>query len=306
MTTLVVSSALAGDGKSVVAAGLALALRQAGSTVRLVRTGQSQSATTDATTFTQIQGVRTQGAPEPLAALQTDTDLTVVETDTLADAATLQQQAAIPILVTRHGQADDYTVRHAIEQTHPSAIVVNGVAHADHDRVRRDVEGYGVPVLAILPQDRLLAAPSFQAIATAVQGDLSGPEDLRHEAAEWLTVGPVSAHGGIPYFDTHPDQAVITRHDRVDIALSALRETPAALILTGGEPRLPYVAQRAESEAFALIVTPLETAEATNRIGELYTHAAFSGQRKLQRAVDLVQQYVDSDILATLTRVTAS
>jgi BioD-like phosphotransacetylase family protein len=310
MTTLIISSPLARDGKSVVAAGLALTLRQAGSTVRLVRSGQSQSATIDAATFAQLQGVRTTGSPEPLAALQTDTDLTIVETDALAsapdDAASLQQQGAILVLVTRHGQADDYTVRGAIEAMKPAAIVINGVPAAALDQVSQDAESYGLPVLAVLPQDRLLAAPSFRAIADAIQGQLSGPEDLHQEAAEWLTVGPVSAHGGIPYFDVHPDQTVITRHDRVDIALSALRETPIGLILTGGEPQLPYVHERAESEAFALIITPLNTADVTNRIGDLYTHTPFIGQRKLRRAVTLVQQHSNPDSLAALTQIPAS
>ena len=112
-----------------------------------------------------------------------------------------------------------------------------------------------------------------------------------------LVIGPISAHGGMPYFDQFPNAAVVTRHDRVDIALGALNQNPAGLILTGGEPSLPYVYQRAESEDFVLIVTPMSTAEAVTKIGDLYLHGTFEGPRKLTRAVDLVAEHVSVDLL---------
>ena len=142
----------------------------------------------------------------------------------------------------------------------------------------------GVPLLAALPQDRLLSAPLVEAMAHAIQGELTGDAYLWREAAEWLQVGPISAHGGIDYFSRYPDKTVITRNDKIDVALSALDTQPLCLILSGGAPNLPYIAQRAEQEEFALIVTPLDTPDVVNRIGALYGHTPFSGARKLRRA----------------------
>ena len=306
MATIRVTSALDRDGKSVVATGLAAALRAAGSTVRLTRLDDARTETArasdgnDAATFALLQGVRATAAPEAASTIQHDTDHLIVET-----APTTALDAACTILVTRHGQADDYTLRSAIDEIQPSFLVLNAVPPDALNTAADIAARLNVPLLAALPQDRLLAAPSFASMAAAVGGELSGPAHLHNEAAEWLVVGSISAHSGINYFDNHPQAAVITRHDRIDVALSALNQNPACLILSGGVPQLPYVYERAESEEFALIVTPLDTATAAGRIGDLYTQTDFQGTRKLQRAVDLIADHAQLELLTQALSVPA-
>jgi phosphate acetyltransferase len=198
--------------------------------------------------------------------------------------------------VTREGESDDFTLERLVAEIQVSGIVINAAPPEELENIAKSAE-LAAPVLGVLPQDRLLAAPSFNGMAQAVGGTLVGPEHLYTDAAEWLVVGPISAHGGMPYFDQFPHAVVVTRHDRVDIALGALNQHPAGLILTGGEPTLPYVAQRAESEEFALIVTGLSTADAVKRIGDLYAQGSFEGTRKAQRAIDLVAAHLNLDIL---------
>jgi BioD-like phosphotransacetylase family protein len=137
-------------------------------------------------------------------------------------------------------------------------------------------------------------------MAAAVDGRLSGAREWYAEAVTWLQIGPISAHSGIEHFSRYPDKAVVTRNDKIDVALAALDSEPACLILSGGEPTLPYVAQRAESEDFALITTSLSTPEVVTRIGELYANTSFSGRRKVQRAAALASEHLD---LATIRRV---
>ena len=296
MSTLIITSALSGDGKSVVAAGFAAALRAIGSTVRLARAAGSDSAGVDAEQFAQVQGVRSSGAPVDADHLPLDTDTTVIEVDDPVSAAALRKGGDSLILVTRHGETDDVTLARLIAETQATGIVINAAPPQEVENIAQSDE-LAAPVLGVLPQDRLLAAPSFTAMARAVDGTLAGPERLHDDAAEWLVVGPISAHGGMPYFDQFPHAAVVTRHDRVDIALGALNQHPAGLILTGGEPTLPYVAQRAETEEFVLIVTGLSTTDAVNRIGDLYAQGIFQGPRKMQRAIDLVASQVSLDLL---------
>ena len=297
VATLIVTSPLAGDGKSVVAVGLAAALRASGSTVRLVRAVGGDRARSDAEQFAEIQGVRSSGTPAEPNQLETDADLSIVEAGDLASAASLRQAGDSLILVIRQGETDDVTRERTIAEIQPAALVINAAPPDELESIAQSAANLGAPVLGVLPQDRLLAAPSFSAMAEAVGGTLAGPDGLHDDAAEWLVVGPISAHGGIPYFDQFPHAAVVTRHDRVDIALGALNQSPAGLILTGGEPTLPYVAERVESEDFALIITGLSTAEAVNRIGDLYRQGQFQGPRKRQRAIDLVAEHVSLDVL---------
>ena len=283
MTRILVTSTLAGDGKSVVAAGLAAQLRASGATVRLVRIDDSDSAASDAAQLARVNGVRGDAAPTAASDVPSDTDHTVIE----ANAAN-GVDADHTILVVRHGEADDNTVSHAISEIEPDAVIVNGTPEHGAEAAIARLSGLGAAAAAAIPLDRHLAAPTVRDIAPAIDGNLSGDEELFDEASRDLVIGPVSAHEGMDYFRKYPDKTLITRHDRTDIALGALDYEPLCLILAGGEPTLPYVHQRAERESFALIITSMTTLEAVDAIGPLYGRSAFIGQRKLDAAIELV------------------
>lgn len=307
MTRILLTSPLPHDGKTTVAAGLAHALRSTGTTVRLVRLpGGGPTENDDAATFGRVQGVRANAVPETLPT--SDTDHTVVEVPDPADCDALRDSDSRTLLVTRYREADDDTVRRATEAAKPAGLIVNTcptglLADAGREEAKRLAGLLDLPLLSSLPQDRLLSAPLVEAMAAAVQGELAGDEHLWREAAEWLQVGPISAHGGIDYFHRYPDKSIITRNDKIDVALSALDAGPLCLILSGGAPNLPYIAQRAEQEEFALIVTPLQTPDAVNRIGALYGDTPFVGARKLDRAIALIAAC--DDLLPALAPTTA-
>ena len=282
-----VTSTLPGDGKSVVAAGVAATLRAAGSTVRLARADDGDSAAADAAQLSLLGGVRSSGQAAAVTEIAADTDELVIE----AAAATVSANRADGdrvVLVVRAGEADDETLHHAISELQPDGVVINGVRRHGEPAERARVEAAGGVVLGALPQDRHLAAPSVRDIAAAIDGDLSGDEELFDEASRDFVVGPVSAHEGMDYFRNYPDKTVVSRHDRIDIALGALDYEPLCLVMAGGAPTLPYVAERAERESFALIITGLTTPEVVSAVGPLYGVAKFRGARKLQTAVQLV------------------
>ena len=293
MTRILVTSTLAGDGKSVVATGIASALRATGATVRLVRIDDGGSATTDVQQFARVNGVRASSEPARPANVQSDTDHTVIEA---ASGEGLDVDRTV--LVVRHGEADDDTVSRALADQNPDAVIVNGVPEHGGPAALERIARLGGNAVAAIPQDRHLAAPTVRDIAPALGGELSGDEELYDEASRDLVIGPVSAHEGMDYFRKYPDKTLITRHDRIDIALGALDYEPLCLILAGGEPTLPYVAQRAERESFALITTSMTTLEAVEAIGPLYGNSAFVGGRKLDTAIDLVTAAVPADAIA--------
>ncbi len=292
MTRILVTSTLAGDGKSVVAVGIASALRATGATVRLVRIGDADSASTDAQQFARVNGVRGNAEPVAASGIPSDTDHTVIEASSPQGI-----EAERTILVVRHGEADDDTVSRAISEQQPDLVIVNGAPEHGGPAAMSRIAGLGGEPLAAIPQDRHLAAPTVRDIAPALEGELSGDEELFDEASRDLVIGPVSAHEGMDYFRKYPDKTLITRHDRIDIALGALDYEPLCLILAGGEPTLPYVAQRAERESFALITTTMTTLEAVDAIGPLYGNSAFVGERKLETAIELVAGNVAAEAL---------
>ena len=293
MTRILVTSTLPGDGKSVVAAGIASALRAIGATVRLARVDDSDSGDSDAIQLARVNGVRGGGAVASASDVPSDTDHTVIEA---SDA--LGIEADRTVLVVRHGEADDDTVARELAELQPDAVIVNGVPEHGGPAALERISALGGNAIAAIPQDRHLAAPTVRDMAPALDGELSGDEALFDEASRDLVIGPVSAHEGMDYFRKYPDKTLITRHDRIDIALGALDYEPLCLILAGGEPTLPYVAQRAERESFALITTSLTTLEAVNAIGPLYGGAAFVGERKLATAIGLVGANLPAGALA--------
>lgn len=293
MTRILVTSTLPRDGKSVVAAGLAAALRAGGASVRLARLDDGASAASDAEQFRRVNGVRAGDQPVAAADIPADTDHVVIEA---ASADGLEADRTV--LVVRHGEADDDTVSRALSQTQPDLVIVNGVPERGGPSATARISGLGGNVVAAIPQDRHLAAPTVRDIAPAVDGELSGDQELFDEAARDLVIGPVSAHEGMDYFRKYPDKTLITRHDRIDIALGALDYEPLCLILAGGEPTLPYVAQRAERESFALITTAQTTLETVESIGPLYGASAFVGERKLATAIELVAANVSASDIA--------
>ena len=202
------------------------------------------------------------------------------------------------MLVVRQGEADDDTVSRALADLKPDAVIVNGVSEFGGPAAVKRIADLGGNAIGAIPQDRHLAAPLVREIAPAVEGELSGDEELFDESSRDLVIGPVSAHEGMDYFRKYPDKTLVTRHDRIDIALGALDYEPLCLILAGGEPTLPYVAQRAERESFALITTSLTTLETVAAIGPLYGNAPFVGERKLATAIELVSANVDTGALA--------
>ena len=82
MAIVYIASPLAGDGKSVLAVGLAAAFQAEGRSVQLVRLAGGANEGPDATTFALVRGVRTTGHAVDLGASEieeTNADLVIVE-----------------------------------------------------------------------------------------------------------------------------------------------------------------------------------------------------------------------------------
>lgn len=299
MARILIVGTLHGDGASVAAAGLAASLRAQGRTVRLARVGHDDHAQADAAQFQRLNGVRANPDPaDTIDDIPHDTDHTIIELPrNHAPTRSDRSEHDRLILITRHAEADDDTLSQAIADTNPDGVIVNATPPHTEAAAHARIESLNASPIATLPEDRHLASPIVRDIAPAIDGTLSGDHTLFDEASRDLVVGPVSAHEGMDYFRKYPNKTIVSRHDRIDIALGALDYQPLCLILSGGEPTLPYVAQRAERESFALITTPLTTVETVDAIGPLYGQSPFSGARKLSAAAQLVAANFPMEVL---------
>lgn len=161
--------------------------------------------------------------------------------------------------------------------------------------VRAVLAERGLTCLAALPEDRLLAGPTINEMAEALNASPLVESGNEEEAVEFVMVGSLSADPGQPYFLQHESKAVLNRFDRMDLHLGALATEPDCLILTGGGRPTPYLLDRVRGSDHAVTVlsSPDDTVRAVGVLDELYGRTRFSGRRKLTRAHELFRQHLD-------------
>lgn len=277
MAVIVVGGAEPEAGATTVAVGLAHRLAYAGHSVRIERVGGDDRATADAALFATLDFASSSGEPLPSDAPLSGDGVTVVEAATGADVAAIAQRA--------NGRA--LTV--ASRATTPASVTVIANHAAE------------VGLLA-LPEDRLLAAVTVgrlieasnaRVLARSTEGDAG--------ICEHIVVGPIFEDSDEPHFARFARKAVVTRSEKVDIALSALSTETPCLILTGGNDPSPYLLDRVASERVTtLLLTSGGTVETVHAIEGTFGSTPFAGAEKIARVGELMAAALDDSTLASL------
>jgi len=306
MSAIIVTSAQPGDGKSTVAVALALHLLQSGRKVHLLRLQGSDapSADRDAALLAAVPGVRSPGRALSLADAQAavkeaGTDaVAVVEAEPAEakEAASVLEASAVVV-----GRAQPPDVAAVMGGALPKAAVsVTAVAAKEVSKVRAALEGRGLQPLALLPEDRVLAAPRLSELALALEASFLCDGADQDEIIERVMIGSVSHDPGAPYFSTHERKAALTRFEKTDIQLAALGTPLVCLLLTGGQKPSPYLFDRAQSIGVPVLLTARTTVEAMEAVGEAYAVARFGGEQKRERLRELAVDDVDAAALEAL------
>jgi BioD-like phosphotransacetylase family protein len=162
--------------------------------------------------------------------------------------------------------------------------IITGVAAADLAAVRQRAG-----VLAVLTEDRTLAAPSVGDIAAALKARWLVENDA-HGSIERVMIGTVSSDAASPYFEARERKCVVTRFDKTDIQLAALQTDMEVLVLTGGGQPSPYLLDRVAGtrDDVSVLLAEEGTVDVMRSIEGLYGGSRFEGQGKLERAVALL------------------
>ena len=308
MNTLIVTSAQPGDGKSTIAAALALHLLAGGRRVRVLRVQGSDAASAerDATLLAAVPGPSTAGSPGRALSLSeagnavkeaAGDGVAVVEAEPAEAREAASAWGAGAVVVQRASATYTTTLDIAAEKT---AVVVTAVAAADLSKVRAALEAQGPRPLLVLPEDRTLAAPRLGELARALEASFLCDGAGEDEVIERIMIGSVGHDPGTPYFSMHERKAVLTRFDKTDVQLAALGTPLVCLLLTGGQRPSPYLFDRAQSLGVPVLLTARNTVDAMEALGEAYAGARFGGARKLERLRDLLTQHLDTAALEAL------
>lgn len=279
MTVVVVAGIDPAAGATTVAVGLAHRLAYAGHSVRLERLAGDERAESDAAVFATLEFADASGEPVLAAALTPGGDgVTLVEAPAGADAAAVASGLdALLLLVGAPGS----------EVAGGAMLIANRARRAGPRQIPED------RLLAAPTAGRLIEASRARVLARSAEGDAA--------LCEHIVIGPIFHDAGEPHFKRMPRQAVVTRAEKVDVALAALRADVRCLILTGGNDPSPYVLDYvASSRTTTLLVVAGGTVETVRDIEGAFGSSPFSGEEKVERIGELMADALDDAALATL------
>lgn len=170
-----------------------------------------------------------------------------------------------------------------------AGVILNRVPLKRTAKARAAAESAGLKVLAVVPEDKLLASPTLRDIITALEAETSFLNGSEARIIERPVIASISADPGQGYFVHVNPSAVIVRSDKPDLQLSALNAGATCLIITGAYPILSYVLDRAEADDVPMLRTQQDTVQTVETIEGLFAAAPFSGgEEKLQRITELL------------------
>lgn len=269
-------------GATTVAVGLAQGLARAGRPCRLERLSGDVRAEADAAVFATLEFATSSGAPVEREALHAGDEVVVVEAPSGRDGAALAGALGARLVTVTRGSGGEAP---------PTAS--GSLPLVTHTRAGGALA---------LPEDRLLAAPTV-AVLIAASGAQVLAQSVEGGAAvcEHIVIGAIAVDAADVYFSRFERTAIVTRAEKVDVALAALRTDPECLILSGGGEPSPYLLDRvASARRTTLLLAPEGTVETVRDIEGSFGRAPFSGVAKAERAGELMAEALDAAALEAL------
>ena len=165
------------------------------------------------------------------------------------------------------------------------------------DLAKPFVERHDVPVLAILPREKVLQAASVAELRDGLCGEVLCGHQALDELVENVMVGAMSVDSALTYFRRKLNKAVITGGDRPDIQLAALETSTRCLILTGNLRPSPMIIGRAEEAGVPIIMTYHDTFTIVEMIEKFFGKTRFHQEKKIERFENLLNEHMDVDAL---------
>ena len=178
-----------------------------------------------------------------------------------------------------------------------AGVVINRrTRYAEHevaDRMAPQLREAGVPVLGVLPEERLMLAPTVRQVADHLGAPSYLGASQDHRLVEHILIGGLIRESGSDYFGRFPNQAVVVKATRPDIAMAALSCPLSCLILTGGAQPNQYVLSRAEAQGVPLLVVETDTLATAAALESLQERVSVHHPQKVERFALLLEERLD-------------
>ena len=281
-------------GKTTAAVAIARGLAANGAKVKLVRHGSGAPADEDALSFSEYLFASAADKPVTRLPAAARGETLIVEMDGGA-----APDNKLPALVAVRGEPTDAdkALAASLGDRLAGSIATNVRPDAIEEVARALTNGDLRP-LALLAEDRLLAAPSVSEIGATIGARVLYPGENEREVVEDILIAPVFADPARPLFRRFASKAVLAPFNKTDLHLAAIETNAACLVITGGHEPSPYVIDRAQGEATTILLSEQDTPGTVASLAGAWTQTRFRGQRKSDAAFALVEGHLDFASLA--------
>lgn len=191
---------------------------------------------------------------------------------------------------------DDSFTAHTRMGSDLTGVILNAVPDDQMDYVCKIVKPYleqnGINLLAVLPHQAVLGSVSIGEINDALEAQVIC-YGCHHDLVENLVVASTGVEHSLERFQKVHNKAVIVGGDRPDIQMDALDTSTKVLILTGNLEPTAQVAERAELEDVAIILSPCDTLATIEKLETLFTRSRFHQIEKVKHFETLLRQNMD-------------
>jgi len=276
-------------GKTTVAVAVARGLANGGAGIRFVRAGSGDAAIEDALTFAAYLWASSTGQPLAKLPAAARGETLIVELDA---GATPDAKLAALIAVRGAPTDADKALAAALGDRLAGTIAIS-VNPTAIEAVARELTNGNLRPLALLPEDRVLAAPSVAEICASLGARTLYAGDNEREVVEDVLIGPVYADPARPHFRRFASKAILAPFNKTDLHLVAIETNAACLVITGGHEPSPYVLDRVQGEATTILLSDKDTPGTVASLAGVWSHSRFRGDRKAAVAFAYLEGRVD-------------
>ena len=176
-------------------------------------------------------------------------------------------------------------------------VTINAIPEAELITVKNTLQPYleeqGIPVLGMLPQDRLLNSVSVRELAQRLKAEVLCCAEHLDWMVESLSIGAMNVNSALGFFRERENMAVITGGDRTELQMAALETSTHCLILTGRVPPQPLIISRAEDLEIPVLSVNSDTLTTVEIVDAAFGKVPIHEPIKVEQVKGLMKQHFD-------------
>ncbi len=180
-------------------------------------------------------------------------------------------------------------------------IVINDIPPAElvtaTETIKPYLENQHIPVLGMIPTDRILNSVSVREIATRLNAEVLCCSEHLDWMVESLCIGAMNVNSALGYFRQRENMAVVTGGDRTELQMAALETSTHCLILTGRIPPKELIIERAESLEIPVLSVDTDTLTTVEVVDGAFGKVPIHEAIKVAQIKHLMKQHFDLDRL---------